>query len=150
MLRTLILLAPGIHHCCCAFRKNSMGGLISLHGICVYPLVFGGAACLSIHLPASGAKLLFYLEEHPEIIPERSKLYLDCGTIELDQYYPYLLHRLRDIIQQRGYQIGDQNTILQGTPISGNTAIVAVYQGEGHTEAAWRRRVWIPLKYLLS
>ena len=30
---------------------SSMGGLISMYAICEYPLVFGGAACLSTHWP---------------------------------------------------------------------------------------------------
>lgn len=30
---------------------SSMGGLISLYALCEYPEVFGGAACMSTHVP---------------------------------------------------------------------------------------------------
>ncbi len=33
---------------------SSMGGLISLYAICEYPDVFGGAGCISTHLPMTG------------------------------------------------------------------------------------------------
>ena len=37
---------------------SSMGGLISLYGLCEYPNIFGGAACLSIHSPVAAFELM--------------------------------------------------------------------------------------------
>lgn len=37
---------------------SSMGGLISLYGLCEYPQVFGGAECLSMHSPMTSPALI--------------------------------------------------------------------------------------------
>ena len=73
---------------------SSMGGLISIYGLCEYPEVFGGAACLSTHWIGT----FEYNKKIPEGInsylkghlpnPENHKIYFDHGTEGLDAYYP--------------------------------------------------------------
>jgi enterochelin esterase-like enzyme len=48
---------------------SSMGGLISMYGICEYPEVFGAAACLSTHWPG-----IFRVHDNP--IPAAFQAYL--------------------------------------------------------------------------
>ena len=58
---------------------SSMGGLISLYGICEYPQVFGGAGCLSTHWPIAHKPLSAYLKAWlPR--PGQHKIYLDYGS----------------------------------------------------------------------
>jgi len=122
---------------------SSMGGLISLYAICQYPKVFGGAACLSTHLPV----LFTNINNHfPNLInsylknnlpnPSNHKIYFDYGTATLDSLYkPY--QRLVDItMKQKGY--------------TSKNWITKEFQGEDHSEKAWSRRLHIPLQFLLT
>ena len=122
---------------------SSMGGLISMYAICEYPDVFGGAACLSTHWPGIffmnnnpvPQAFFTYLETHlPD--PKSHKLYFDHGTATLDAMYPVLQKRVDEIIKAKGYD--STNFITKEFP------------GEDHSETAWRKRLHIPLEFLLK
>ncbi len=130
-------------------RKNtfvagsSMGGLISLYAICEYPDVFGGAACLSTHwagifhldnnpLPQA---LMQYLREHLPS-PKNHLIYFDHGTATLDALYPSLQKQADAIMKEKGFKSGHW--------------ITRVFEGEDHSERAWKKRLDIPLLFLLK
>lgn len=130
-------------------RKNtfiagsSMGGLISLYAICEYPDVFGGAACLSTHWtglfrvennPLPDA-LLNYLQGHlPN--PKNHKIYFDRGTIGLEALYSSFQTRADELMRARGYTTKRWMT--------------NIYEGEDHSERAWKKRLQIPTVFLLG
>lgn len=122
---------------------SSMGGLISLYAICEYPEVFGGAACLSTHWPGIlvtkanpiPAAFMRYLQKKLPA-PANHKIYFDYGTATLDSLYkPYQL-QADAIMRQKRY-----------TP---SQWISREFKGDDHSEAAWRRRLHIPLQFLLG
>ncbi len=122
---------------------SSMGGLISLYAICEYPEVFGGAACLSTHWPGILSMennpvpdvFLRYLEVHlPD--PSNHLIYFDYGTEDLDALYPPLQKQVNKVMKIRGFS--EKNWITREFP------------GEGHSENAWKRRLHIPLLFMLS
>ncbi len=121
---------------------SSMGGLISMYALCEYPDVFGGAACLSTHWPGT-----FTLENNPmpdAFIsylsqnlpnPETHKIYFDTGDQGLDAQYPPIQKMMDSVMAARGF-----NEINWMT---------GYFPGDGHSENAWRRRLHIPLTFLL-
>lgn len=120
---------------------SSMGGLISLYAQCEYPQIFGGVAALSTHwigifeknrqIPAAALR---YLEQH--LPPAESvRLYLDRGTTELDALYDDAQRDVDKLLQDRGYR-------PPGT-------VSRIFDGDGHSERAWKSRVAIPLRHLL-
>jgi enterochelin esterase-like enzyme len=120
-----------------------MGGLISMYAICEYPEVFGGAACLSTHWPG-----IFTLENNPvpeaffsylyTYIPDPSthRFYFDHGTTTLDSLYPLLQKKADQLFSEKGY---DTKNYLS-----------KIFTGANHSEEAWRKRMYIPLEFLLS
>lgn len=115
---------------------SSMGGLISLYALCEYPDVFGGAGCLSTHWPAGEGVVLDYMRVAlPR--PGNHKLYFDYGTETLDaQYEPYQ-KRADNIMKVLGY-------------LPGQDWLTSKFPGHDHSERAWRKRLHIPLTFLLS
>ncbi|WP_010136925.1 alpha/beta hydrolase [Ochrovirga pacifica] len=122
---------------------SSMGGLISFYAISEYPKVFGGAACLSTHWP--GAFTLannpipfafqnYLLKQLP--CPENHKIYFDCGDVTLDALYPKIQQKVDKIMTQKGYSASNWQT--------------RYFPGENHSENAWKKRVHIPLEFLLK
>lgn len=121
---------------------SSMGGLISMYAFCEYPKVFGGAACLSTHWPG-----VFQLENNPipdafvrylkEKLPKpgKGRIYFDYGTTTLDALYPPLQKKADAVLRLKGYG-GDQWLTL-------------AFPGEPHAETAWKKRLHIPLQFLL-
>lgn len=122
---------------------SSMGGLISLYAICEYPEVFGGAACLSTHWPG-----IFTLENNPipkaifnyleKNLPDARthKIYFDYGTETLDALYPPLQKQVDQIMTTKGYTSKNWTT--------------KEFVGEDHSEKAWRKRLAIPILFLLG
>ncbi len=122
---------------------SSMGGLISMYAVCEYPDVFGGAACLSTHWPG-----IFTLENNP--VPDaflnylRNNLpdinnhrwYFDHGTETLDNLYGHTQLKVDKLFTEKGYS--DKNFIS------------LCFDGADHSEKAWRARIAIPLKFLMS
>jgi predicted alpha/beta superfamily hydrolase len=114
---------------------SSMGGLISLYAVEQYPDVFGGAGCVSTHWPAGGPDLVDALGA---ALPPagRHRLYFDFGTTGLDAEYEPLQQRMDMHLRAAGYQEGQDWRTLK-------------FPGADHNEPAWRRRVHVPLRFLL-
>lgn len=122
---------------------SSMGGLISMYAICEYPHVFGGAACLSTHWPGTfevennpiPESFYTYLKEKlPD--PKTIKIYFDYGTVDLDALYPPLQAKVDEIMVAKGYT--KENWITKR------------FEGENHSENAWKKRLHIPMEFLLK
>lgn len=115
---------------------SSMGGLISIYGVCEYPEIFGGCACLSTHwIPADGI-VIDYIED--KLPPSGShKIYFDHGTLSGDELYAPYQKRVDKIMRLKNYQYG-------------KNWITKVFIGDEHSERAWRKRVYIPLTFLLG
>ncbi|MCC9608477.1 hypothetical protein LOC68_10075 [Blastopirellula sp. JC732] len=115
---------------------SSMGGLASLNAIESYPDVFGGAGCLSTHWVIGGFELVDAMgRDLPD--PSNHRLYFDRGTIALDESYGPLQERMDAHLADAGY-VAEANLLAQ------------VWRGHDHSERAWRRRVDVPLRFLLG
>ncbi|MCS6822297.1 MAG: alpha/beta hydrolase-fold protein [Microscillaceae bacterium] len=123
---------------------SSMGGLISLYALCEYPDVFGGAACLSTHWiggftdknnPIPQAIMQYLEKKLPN--PKNNKIYFDTGTATIDAFYPPYQKQVDEIMRKKGFQ-SNVNWITQ------------VFEGEPHNENAWKKRLHIPLTFLLK
>lgn len=131
---------PGREHT--AVAGSSMGGLISLYALCEFPQVFSGAGCLSTHwiggfernteIPAAGRA---YLQRRLPP-PGQHQLYMDRGTAELDALYDQAQDKVDALMRERGF----------GPP----QFVSRVFEGEGHNERAWAKRLEIPLRHLLA
>lgn len=122
---------------------SSMGGLISMYAICEYPDVFGGAACLSTHWPGIFMvennpipdAFMIYLREHlPD--PATHKFYFDYGTKTLDALYEPFQIRADEVMKQGGYDDSNWRSLK--------------FEGEDHSERAWRERLYIPFTFLME
>lgn len=127
---------------------SSMGGLISAYALCEYPNVFGGAACLSIHTPLVAFELIDsatdaqaasvfrqYLNEHLPKANSR-KIYFDYGDQTGDAFYKPYQQKIDDLMKKKGYDSQHWQTKF--------------FAGEAHSEASWRKRLDIPLLFLLK
>ena len=122
---------------------SSMGGLISLYALCEYPRVFGGAACISTHWvgtfttennPIPDAFLRYLNKNLPN--PENCKIYFDCGDQALDALYPEIQKRVDGLMQEKGF--------------TARNWLTRYFPGEDHSEQAWKKRLHIPLGFLLG
>ena len=115
---------------------SSLGGLISLYGICEYPQIFGGAGCLSTHWPIAHQPFSAYLKARlPK--PGQHKIYLDYGNEANSPGYRASQKRVDQILKSQGYEHGID-------------WLSYWYAGEPHSETAWRARVKTPLRFLLK
>ncbi len=115
---------------------SSMGGLISLYAMCEYPDVFGGAACLSTAWTVAGGITARELEQAlPD--PKTHRIYFDFGAETKDGRYEGLQQQVDSQLKAAGYAEGT-NWLTKSFP------------GEPHSERAWRKRVEIPLQFLLK
>ena len=122
---------------------SSMGGLISLYALCEYPIVFGGAACLSTHWPGLlsmennpvPAVFFSYLKQH---LPsaKQHRIYFDHGTETLDSMYASLQLQVDAIMKQKKY--------------SPSQWISRSWPGQDHSEKSWRSRLEVPVTFLLK
>jgi len=115
---------------------SSMGGLISAYAICEYPGVFGGAICMSTHWPAADGIVLNYIADNlPN--PVTHRIYFDYGTATLDALYePYQL-KVDKLMEERGF-------------VKGENFKTQKFEGAPHTEDAWKKRLHIPLVFMLQ
>lgn len=115
---------------------SSMGGLISAYAMCMYPHIYGGAGCLSTHWPAGRMPLV---NELGRLLPSpgRNKFYFDFGTSTLDSNYEPYQSKMDTFLVSMGY-----------TP--GLDWVTRKFEGAEHNEAAWRKRIHIPLEFLLG
>lgn len=125
---------------------SSMGGLISLYALCEYPQVFGGVACLSSHLSmahlpngldneawATGFRD-YVRQQLPEV--NGSLIYMDHGTKDFDaDYGPYQV-ALDSVITALGWDTSHYQSL--------------VFNGVGHNENSWAKRLDKPLIFLLG
>lgn len=132
---------PGREHT--AVMGSSMGGMISIYAMNEYPQVFGAAAGLSTHWvgafePNSALPLAAfnYLQAHLAPPGGGRRLYMDHGTTELDAIYAPYQTFIDQIVRDRGYTAAE--------------AMLRVFPGTGHNEAAWAARLAIPLEFLLG
>lgn len=128
---------------------SSMGGLISLYALCEYPNVFGGAACLSTHVPMISssdrtakekadqwsAAFRSYLDENLPKANSR-KIYMDRGDATLDAYYPPYQDELDKLMKRKEW--------------SDPMWVSKVFPGAGHVERDWMRRLNNPLQFLMG
>ena len=115
---------------------SSMGGLISLYAVSEYPQVFGGAGCVSTHFPLSEGVMLEYMKKFLPS-PKTHKIYFDYGTETLDATYEPFQKKADAIMKKKGYK-------------QGKNWITRKFEGEEHSERSWRKRVHIPLEFLLE
>jgi predicted alpha/beta superfamily hydrolase len=115
---------------------SSMGGLVSLYALESFPEVFGGAGCLSTHWPIGGNALVDALAQALPG-PGSHKLYFDYGTKTLDRSYGPYQTRMDAYLARVGYS-------------RGRDWLTRKFPGDEHNEIAWRRRVHIPLEFLLG
>ena len=121
---------------------SSMGGLISMYAICEYPHIFGGAACISTHWPGIfeaennpiPESFYAYLKEKLPV-PTSIKIYFDHGTVDLDALYPPLQTKVDEIMVAKGF--------------TKDNWITRKFEGENHSENAWKKRLYIPMGFLL-
>jgi enterochelin esterase-like enzyme len=126
----------------CFLAGSSMGGLISLYGLCEHPQVFGGAACLSTHwiggyerndvVPAAAMR---YLRDRLPA-PASVRLWMDRGDLELDALYDEAQARVDALMADKGF--------------AAPRFVSRVYAGTGHNERAWRDRLPEVLGFLLG
>mmetsp|Transcript_130810 Transcript_130810/g.291830 ORF Transcript_130810/g.291830 Transcript_130810/m.291830 type:complete len:342 (-) Transcript_130810:24-1049(-) len=137
---------------------SSMGGLISLYTLSLYPDVFAGAGCVSTHWPltiddqiledsttngwfdAVSKAFEGFLQEaipvvRPGVAPHR--WWFDYGSEHLDYYYEPYQKRADAIMLQKGY-------------VEGKDVISKSYPGAGHNEGSWAARFRDPLVFLLA
>ncbi len=130
----------GREHTC--LMGSSMGGLISLYGLCEYPQVFGGAACISTHWIGSfernravpDAALRYLRERLPP--PASVRLWMDRGTRELDALYDEAQTRVDALMAERGFAPPRFRSL--------------VHEASGHNEADWQRHLPGPLGHLMA
>ena len=127
---------------------SSMGGLISLYAICQYPKVFGGAACLSTHTPMIlkeniafniDADIVSKFRTYLTTLlpsPKTHKIYFDYGDKTLDSFYKPYQDKIDTIMMTKGF--------------IANNWVTRFFAGEDHSEKAWRKRLDIPLMFLLK
>ncbi|MFA9214724.1 MAG: alpha/beta hydrolase [Candidatus Methylacidiphilales bacterium] len=123
---------------------SSMGGLISIYALCEYPNVFGGAACLSTHWPGifkadnpfPKAMQAYLKVKLP--VAKNHKIYFDYGTETLDAMYEPFQLQVDSIMISKGYSFKNNDWKMQK------------FEGENHSEAAWRKRLHIPILFLLK
>lgn len=123
---------------------SSMGGLISIYAISEYPQIFKGVACLSSHwigdpegeTHAVSDAFVDYLSEN---LPDAGGhlIYFDYGTVALDSLYEPHQAKIDQLMLSKGY-------------VEGKDWVTQKYEGAAHNEAAWRKRLNIPLGFLLG
>ena len=123
---------------------SSMGGLISIYAVARYPDVFGGAACLSTHWPVSieenrhevADEIIGFLDS---ALPDagQHKIYFDFGTETLDAWYEVHQVKMDRVMERHGYTREADWVTMK-------------FEGEPHNEIAWKKRLHIPVEFLLG
>ena len=127
---------------------SSMGGLISLYALCEYPEIFGGAACMSTHLPlisssasdSAASRQMFaafrrYLTEKLPA-PGTHLIYTDRGDSTLDTSYPPYQDAFDGMMRALGWKEPYWET--------------RVFPGASHVEHDWAARLHIPFCFLFD
>jgi len=141
--------APGPENT--SIMGSSMGAHIALYAQGEYPEVFGASASLSMPwLMADPAKDAAAIDadaatvaagwqawlKTTKMVPGRNRIYSDQGTVGLDGLFtPYEAKAV---------------TVFRANGWSGTDFHAPVYEGAEHSEKDWRKRVDIPLVFLLN
>lgn len=112
---------------------SSMGGLMSFQMAYFMPHIFGGAGCISSAFGKTDGKIFDLVEKHA-FIPGNLKLYLDTGEYEPPIVKSYF--KMMKLLKERGF-------------IEGHNLMGYFDEKATHCEAAWARRLALPLKFLL-
>lgn len=115
---------------------SSMGALISFLLVWNHPEVFSAAACLSPAFVYGGNNVIPLVQEYRG--PRKEiRLYFDNGTVGLDRELQEGCDEMIEALQEKGFVLGRD---------------VEWYLDEGaeHSEAAWSRRLWRSLRFLLG
>ncbi len=119
-----------------AVMGSSMGGLISFLFAWWYPDVFSMAGCLSSAFLVDHNKILREVREYAG--PRKNiRLYLDCGTVDLDARLLPGSEEMAVILEERGYKKGFDYDFY-------------VDHGATHNERAWAARAWRPLTFFFG
>jgi len=110
---------------------SSMGGLISMYGVCEYPEVFGGAACMSTHWPG-----VYTNENNP--IPTAFMDYLKNHLPAPGGHRLYIPHQPK------------VDAIFRNAGYGGQDFKSKCFPGHKHEERFWRQRLAEPLTFLFS
>ena len=122
----------------------SLGGLISFWLCWKYPQVFGSAGCLSTHFPWTG-KLAKAEGDVPLIegeivngatVPRGIRFYFDYGTRGIDSTYEPMQNKVNAWLSSQGLKEGED-------------FVARKFPGADHSERSWRKRVDVPLEFLL-
>jgi predicted alpha/beta superfamily hydrolase len=123
---------------------SSMGGLITIYAEARYPEVFGAVACLSTHFPISLKKnnpeipslVINYLKSS---LPngKKNRIYFDYGTETLDSWYEPYQKQMDLVMKSKGF-------------VQGKNWETRKFEGAEHSEVAWRKRLDVPLVFLLG
>jgi pimeloyl-ACP methyl ester carboxylesterase len=116
---------------------SSAGALISIYALAEYPEVFGGAGGVSTHWPIGDGLPIDYLEPRLPGLRGGHRFYFDFGTETLDSNYGPYQRRVDALMRRAGY-------------VEGVDWMTRKYEGDEHSEHAWRRRVDVPLQFLLG
>lgn len=119
-----------------AISGCSMAGLSSLYAMSKYPNSFGAALCFSTHWVLGHR---FMVEELVALLPQAGnhKIYTDCGTEDLDLFYPPFHEKaIRLLTETKGYR-------------RDRDLVAAIFPGTGHNETAWAARVHHPINWWL-
>jgi predicted alpha/beta superfamily hydrolase len=126
---------------------SSMGGLISLYALFCRPEVFGFAGAMSPSLWFANGAIFPYVQQADA---QPARIHLDIGTHEgndtravagaVSTYtsrYVASAHRMRDLLDRKGYRLGQDLQYHEE-------------QEATHNEAAWARRLPGALRFLLA
>lgn len=131
-----------------AIAGSSMGGLISLYAVTLYPEIFGNAGAVSTHLPLADPN--WKAEEQADIDlawrkfvkeylgpPAGRRIWFDHGTETLDAFYQPYQENMDAALKANGWKMGRDFSSK-------------VYVGTPHEENAWAGRLDEILGWLLQ
>jgi len=117
-----------------AVMGSSMGGLMSLQMLLAYSDVFALAGCLSSAFQKTDGKIFTQIRKATKL-PLDSRIYLDTGEFEPPIAESFF--EMVELLKTKGYE-EDKN-------------LFGFFDSEAtHSEAAWARRLHVPLKFLLG
>lgn len=115
---------------------SSMGGIISFHLVREYQQTFSMAGCLSPAFLIDDNEIINRIRNYSG--PEKSiKLYIDHGTIGLEQRLQPAIDELVPLLNQAGFT--DEQHLLY-----------YIADGAEHNETAWAERVHLPLVFFFG
>jgi len=115
---------------------SSMGALLALYAVVSYPEIFSGAACLSTHWLAGEDGMVAAMSSMLPAVGTH-RFYFDYGTLGLDAGYEPYQRKMDQGLRDAGYNHGQDWVTLK-------------FDDADHSEAFWRERAHIPLKFLLG